>query len=248
MSYITKSEIKMIMFDLSGTTVYDDTGVRDCLYKAAVEFKLNTTPEEILNHMGTNKIHLYQFLIARARGKKNDIRDFETDIDASTYDEAKVIYDRYVEIMINHYKTQCREVPGASDTFRWCHKNGILVATDTGFHNDVTMAIMDGLGWLRDGLVDLSVDLNMVPEGKGRPAPFMIFHAMTHFNIQNVREVLKIGDTPADMLEGYNAGCRAVIGVQSGPRPVTVWGQHWHTHVIESVKDLPALIEGGYVV
>jgi len=23
----------MVMFDLSGTTVYDDTGVRDCLFK-----------------------------------------------------------------------------------------------------------------------------------------------------------------------------------------------------------------------
>ena len=27
------SKISMVMFDLSGTTVYDDTGVRDCLFK-----------------------------------------------------------------------------------------------------------------------------------------------------------------------------------------------------------------------
>ena len=33
-------KISMIMFDLSGTTVYDDTGVRDCLYQAAQEFDL----------------------------------------------------------------------------------------------------------------------------------------------------------------------------------------------------------------
>ena len=37
------SKISMVMFDLSGTTVYDDTGVRDCLYKAAQEFDLDTT-------------------------------------------------------------------------------------------------------------------------------------------------------------------------------------------------------------
>ena len=243
-----KSDIKMVMFDLSGTTVYDDTGVRDCLYKAAQIYKLDVTPEEILNHMGTNKIHLYQFLLARSRGNMIDFRDFERNIDMSTYEEAKEIYDCYVKIMIDHYHKNCREVEGTSDTFRWCHDNGIKVATDTGFHNDVTTAIMDALGWVRDGLVDLSVDLDMVPEGKGRPAPFMIFHAMQHFNIQNVREVIKIGDTPADMLEGYNAGCRAVIGVMSGPRPVTVWGQYYHTHVIDSVKDLPALIENGMIV
>ena len=49
------SKISMVMFDLSGTTVYDDTGVRDCLYKAAQEFNLKTTPEEILPHAVTGR-------------------------------------------------------------------------------------------------------------------------------------------------------------------------------------------------
>ena len=49
------------------------------------------------------------------------------------------------------------------------------------------------------------------------------------------------GDKLAYMLR--NAGCRGVVGVLSGPRPVTAWGKYWHTHVIESVKDLPELIE-----
>ncbi len=236
-------KISMVMFDLSGTTVYDDTGVRDCLYKAAQEFKLNTTPDEILLHMGTNKIHLYQFLISRARGKKIDVKDFEKIKDPETYDEAKKVFDRYEEIMIEHYRKEVKEVPGAADTFRWCHDHGIKVATDTGFHHEITEAIMDGLGWVRDGLVDVSVDVEHVPGQIGRPAPFMIYYAMTQLDVQNIHEVIKIGDTPADMLEGRNAGCRGVIGVLSGPRPVTAWGRYWHTHVIPSVADLPELIE-----
>lgn len=236
-------KVSMVMFDLSGTTVYDDTGVRDCLYKAAQEFKLNTTPEEILLNMGTNKIHLYQFLISRARGKKIEIEDFEKIKDPDTYDEAVKIFDRYQEIMIEHYRNEVKEVDGASDTFRWCHKHGIKVATDTGFHRVVTDAIMEGLGWLRDGLVDISVDVEDIPGQIGRPAPFMIYHAMTQLNVQSVHEVVKIGDTPADMLEGCNAGCRAVIGVLSGPRPVEAWGRYRHTHVLPSVKELPKLIE-----
>ena len=236
-------KISMVMFDLSGTTVYDDTGVRDCLYKAAQEFKLNATPDEILLHMGTNKIHLYQFLISRARGKKIDVKDFEKIKDPETYDEAKKVFDRYEEIMIEHYRKEVKEVPGAADTFRWCHDHGIKVATDTGFHHEITEAIMDGLGWVRDGLVDVSVDVEHVPGQIGRPAPFMIYYAMTQLDVQNIHEVIKIGDTPADMLEGRNAGCRGVIGVLSGPRPVTAWGRYWHTHVIPSVADLPELIE-----
>lgn len=233
----------MVMFDLSGTTVHDDTGVRDCLFQAAQEHSLPTTPDEILLHMGTNKIHLYQYLIAKSQGRQIAFRDFEKVRDPDTLDLATKVFHRYEEIMIQHYRTQVKEVPGAAETFRWCHAHGIKVATDTGFHKDITMAIMDGLGWLRDGLVDLSVDVQDVPGERGRPAPFMIFHAMQHLDIQSVQEVLKIGDTPADMLEGVNAGCLGVVGVLSGPRPVTSWGCYRHTHVIPSVKELPALIE-----
>jgi phosphonatase-like hydrolase len=240
------SKISMIMFDLSGTTVYDDTGVRDCLYKAAQEHNLKTTPEEILLNMGTNKIHLYQFLIARSQGKKIGIEDFEKIKDPDTYEQAVTVFNRYSEIMIDHYRNSVKEVPGAADCFRWCHDNDIKVATDTGFHRDVTEAIMDGLGWVRDGLVDVSVDVEHVPGEIGRPAPFMIYYAMTHLNIQSVHEVLKIGDTPADMLEGRNAGCRGIVGVLSGPRPVEAWGKYYHTHVIPSVKDLPELIESEF--
>lgn len=236
-------KISMVMFDLSGTTVEDDMGVRDCLYQAAVEYKLDTTPEEILINMGTNKIHLYQFLIARQRGKDIDIKDFEKTKDPETLEEAMKIYTHYTDLMVNHYRKKTREIPGTSEVFRWCHANNIKVATDTGFHRIVVDAIMEGLGWVRDGLVDLSVDVEHIPGEIGRPAPFMIYYAMMQLNIQSVHEVIKIGDTPADMLEGYNANCRGVVGVLSGPRPVEAWGKYWHTHVIPSVADLPELIE-----
>ncbi len=70
----------------------------------------------------------------------------------------------------------------------------------------------------------------------------MIFYAMEKLNIQSVHEVIKIGDTPADMLEGCNAGCRGVVGVLSGPRPISTWGMYRHPHLIPSVKELPDLI------
>jgi beta-phosphoglucomutase-like phosphatase (HAD superfamily) len=113
--------------------------------------------------------------------------------------------------MIALYRTQVKEVPGAADTLRWCHAHGIKVATDTGFHGKITGAIMDGLGWIRDGLVDCSVHVECIAGERGRPAPYMIFYAMEKLDIQSVHEVIKIGDTPADMLEGRNAGCRCLI-------------------------------------
>ena len=173
-------------------------------------------------------------------------RDFEKVQSPETLAPATQIFHRYEEIMLAYYHREVTEIPGAADTFRWCHDHGIKVATGTGFHRQITEAIMDGLGWLRDGLVDISVDVEHTPQQRGRPAPFMIFHAMTQLDIQCVNEVVKVGDTPADMLEGANAGCRGIVGVLSGPLPVTAWGGYRHTHVIPSVKVLPQLIEAEF--
>jgi len=40
-------KVSMVMFDLSGTTVQDDSGVRDCLYQAAREF---ASPDPVKQH------------------------------------------------------------------------------------------------------------------------------------------------------------------------------------------------------
>ena len=50
----------------------------------------------------------------------------------------------------------------------------------------------------------------------GRPAPFMIFRAMELCNVTDVRRIIKIGDTPSDLLEGKNAGCKYSFGITNG--------------------------------
>ncbi|OJH20049.1 phosphatase, partial [Bacillus obstructivus] len=45
-----------------------------------------------------------------------------------------------------------------------------------------------------------------------------------------------------------NAGCRAVIGVMQGSTPIEVWGKYWHTHVLNTVADLPELMKSGKIV
>jgi len=235
--------IQLVVFDLAGTTIDDGTAVADCLYDAAVEFDLDTTREEIITRIGTNKIHLYQFLIARAQGRDIPMEDFERIKDPASYELAQQVFARYSALMLDYYRSDVTPMAGAEDTFAWLHERGIQVATNTGFHHDVTTVLMERLGWLDQGLVDLAVDVEDVPGGVGRPAPFMIFHAMRTLNVQSVRTVIKVGDTPADMLEGTNAGCRGVVGVLSGPLPLTSWCHYPHTHILPSVKDLPALIE-----
>jgi phosphonatase-like hydrolase len=235
-------KISLVVYDLSGTTVEDDNAVAKSLYEAAKEFKLDVSLENFEKTIGTNKIHLYQYMIARSRGKDVTIEDFEKYDFPEIREEAMKIFERYTVIMIDYYKRNVSAMPGTEETFKWCHENGIKVATDTGFHRNVNNAIMEGLKWPEKGLTDIAVDVEST-NGTGRPAPYMIFYAMEKLGIQSVHEVIKIGDTPADLLSGYNAGCAGNIGVLSGANSAEVLGQYRHTHLLKSVADLPAIIE-----
>jgi len=238
-------KIKLIVFDLSGTTVSDDNAVAKCLHKAAVHFGLKVGLEEFQKTIGTNKIHLYEFLIAREEGKKLSIDDLEKFRFDEYHQKALQIFDFYSELMVDFYRNEVKPMPGAEDVFRWCHYQDIKIATDTGFHRDVSNAIMEGLQWLDNGLIDLHLDVEDT-EGVGRPAPFMIHKAMYVLGVQSVHQVIKIGDTPADLLSGFNAGCKGNIGVLSGANTEDVLLQYPHTHIIDSVRELPSLIESSF--
>ena len=74
----------------------------------------------------------------------------------------------------------------------------------------------------------------------------MIFHAMEVARIDNVREVLNIGDTPLDLQAGNRAGVLGVIGVLSGLHKRDRLLRESPSHLIASVADLPSLIQTHY--
>jgi phosphonatase-like hydrolase len=152
------------------------------------------------------------------------------------------IHDDFVARMIQFYRTDpaVAEVPGAGAVFARLRAASIRVGLDTGFGRAITQAVLDRLGW-RDGeAIDASVTSDEVAHG--RPHPDMIRHLMARLGIDSVDRVAKVGDTPADLLEGTNAGCGMVIGVTSGTHTRAELAAHPHTHLIESVRDLPALL------
>src|ERR1700694_2355574 len=114
----------------------------------------------------------------------------------------------FVANMRTAYERHLTPIPGAEEAFAFLRARGIKIATDTGFDAAIGNLIMERLKWL-DRLIDLAVFSSEVK--RGRPAPYMIFHAMERLGIEDVHQVMKIGDSPADLEEGYNAGCGEVI-------------------------------------
>ena len=97
-------------------------------------------------------------------------------------------------------------------------------------------------GWTVPTAIDAVVTSDEVP--RGRPHPDMIHHLMARLNVRDASRVAKVGDTRADLEEGTNAGCGLVIGITTGSYSRQQLLTSPHTHIVDSVADVPALMPG----
>jgi phosphoglycolate phosphatase-like HAD superfamily hydrolase len=64
--------------------------------------------------------------------------------------------------------------------------------------------------------------------------------------VQDVRQVLNVGDTPLDLQSGTKAGVLGVVGVLTGAHDRESLGREPHTHIIASIAEMPGLIERAF--
>ena len=220
--------IQLVVFDLAGTTVEDKGVVLQCLVESATAYRLPGTPEELNALMGMNKREVFGMLAQR-------LYPAEPAVAERLAEDALADFNARMRMI---YQQQAAAVAGAEETFAFLRSRGIKIATDTGFDAQLGGVIMERLDW-PGRLIDLAVYSSDVKQG--RPAPYMIFHAMEQLGIHDVHQVMKLGDSPADLLEGFHAGCGEVIGVLSGAHTAETLSPYPHTRLIQSVADVPSL-------
>ena len=102
--------IDLVVFDLAGTTIHDDNDVAKCLHRGAVDVGIDVELELVSRNIGTNKVHLYQFLIEHSRGKAVHIADLERSArDPETLELAMSAFRLYEQYMIDHYREMGRQ-------------------------------------------------------------------------------------------------------------------------------------------
>ncbi len=221
-------KIKLAIFDLAGTTVEDHNDVPRILQETLAKFDIYVTLEEAIVVMGIPKpVAIRQLLLK-----------YGDDLLGVSNDTIREIYEAFRVEMLSFYKNDehVSEKAGVSETFRLLKQNNVKIAIDTGFDRGIANTVMERLGWLEKGLVDFSVTSDEVM--RGRPFPDMVFKAMEYFDINDPKDVAKIGDTTSDLSEGNSAGCGFVIGITSGAFSRDVLEKEEHTHLIDSIPDL----------
>jgi phosphonatase-like hydrolase len=221
-------DVKLIVFDLAGTTVQDNQDVQRALQKAFAYFDVHITPAEINAEMGLPKPIAIKNLL-----KKNSIWHSPTNNDL-----IREIHQNFVHEMLRFYEedSSVAEKYGVTETFRKLKDKKLKVALDTGFDRRITNTIIHRLGWCQQNLIDASVASDEVK--RGRPFPDMIYRAMELTHVQDPKCVAKVGDTKSDLLEGNAAGCKWVIGVTTGTCTIEELREEIHTHLIQNVDEL----------
>ncbi len=226
------SSFDLVVFDMAGTTVNDGDAVNLSLRGALKAVaKCVVTRDAVNAVMGIQKPVAIRTLLRQNTGSEPS---------PSLVDQ---IHDDFVDRMLAFYRSDpaVREIDGVTKLFGYLKSKNIRVGIDTGFNRPIAQAIIDRLGWERDGLIDASVTADEVVAG--RPAPFMVYRLMELTGVHDVSRVIKVGDTPSDLHEGTNARCGMVVGVTEGSHTADELRPHPHSHLIPTVRDLPQLIE-----
>ena len=222
--------IKLVVFDMAGTTVKDKNYVGLAFQQAMKAHGYEVNIEVINPMMGYEKPIAIEMILQKEESDQTKITPaLIADIHAD-----------FVAFMIDFYQTSTDVVPlpNVENTFVQLKRMGIKIGLDTGFSRDIADIIISRLKW--EDTVDYMVASDEVPNG--RPYPDMIKKIMAELNITDPMEVAKVGDTEVDVNEGLNSGCKYTIGITTGAFTHAELLPYHPTHIIDDIAEVLEII------
>jgi phosphonatase-like hydrolase len=226
--------LELVVFDLAGTTIEDRGEVAHGFVKVLAAHGIPVTEEALRAVRGSSKREvIHRFVEQQYPGSRAHL----------TARSEQIFEELRAHLARAYQEEEVKAISGAVEVFRWLHRQGAKVAFSTGFDRAIAEILLRALGWEKD-VADAVVCSDDVV--RGRPAPYMIFHAMEATRVASVHRVANVGDTVNDLEAGWHAGVRWNIGVLTGAHGREQLEQAPHTHLLASVAALPTLMgEGG---
>ena len=225
-------KIECIIMDWAGTAV--DYGCFAPVAAFIESFNAIGTPvtaAETRAHMGLTKVEEIRalFNIDRVRNEFQEKygRPYaEEDILARYADFQRVLF-----ASLEDYTTP---ILGVVETISGLRAQGIKIGSTTGYTRammDVVLPAAAARGYVVDNCV--------TPDGlpAGRPAPYMIYKNMIDLAIPSVDNVVKVGDTIADIKEGLNAKVWS-IGIVTGSNEMGITEEEYNHRSADELAEL----------
>lgn len=222
--------IKMIVFDMAGTTVDEDNVVYKTLHKTVNDAGYEVSFEQVLE-TGAGKEKLQAIRDILSISSKHP----EPGLAENLYQ----YFDKSLEIAYDNINVKPQE--GAEKLFKTLQQNNILVILNTGYNEKTARDLLTKLNWKEGAQIDGLVTATDV--SNNRPMPDMILLAMKQFSITNAKQVVKIGDSVIDIEEGKNAGCNITIGITTGAHTHEQLSTASPDYIVNSLNEIPAILK-----
>ncbi len=195
--------IKMIVFDMAGTTVNENNVVYKTLKRAIHEGGVNVSLNQVLED-------------GAGKEKNNAIRDIVNKYAPGMDDlSIEVMYENFLVLLANAYEhLEVTPINGAEDVFEQLREKQIRIVLNTGYNRKTAALLLEKMGWEKGQDYDDVVTASDV--ANSRPQPDMIIQAMKLYDITDPCEVCKVGDSIIDIEEGKNADCGITVGITTG--------------------------------
>jgi phosphonoacetaldehyde hydrolase len=193
--------IGLIIFDWAGTLV--DFGCRAPLTAFHLAFEragLPITDEIARRPMGAHKRdHVREIL--NAPDMVGRVRDeWQREPDEALIES---IYQEFSRLLPPLLPSHADPIPGCIATLDWLRSQGIRIGSTTGYTRAM-MGVLEPAARAAGVAPEIIICADEVPQS--RPAPWACFRIAEKLGVFPMTRTVKIGDTPADMAEGRNAG------------------------------------------
>lgn len=206
-----RGPLKAVVLDWAGTTMDYGCFAPSVVFNKVFEKRgVNITTEQAREPMGmAKKDHI------RAITQMDPVIKSWIDAHGQAPTEADVesMYEEFIPMQLDVLAQYAELIPGTVEAIAEIRKRGMKVGTSTGYNQEM-MDICIEEGKKKGYNPDYNVCASDVPAG--RPSPHMCFVNLINLNVFPVEACVKIGDTPADIYEGLNAGMWTIGTAMSG--------------------------------
>ena len=208
---MNNSKLKAVIFDWAGTTV--DFG---CMAPTGVfieVFRQKGIEISISEARGPMGMHKRDHIATIASYPRVASLWLETHGKACGQEDISEMFNNFIPLQMSVIKSHADIIPGVLEAVEEIRLRGLKIGSSTGYNNemmDILVAEAARSGYKPDAVV-CATD---VPAG--RPAPWMAFKNAELLGVYPMKNILKVGDTIADIEEGLNAGMWSAGVVVSG--------------------------------
>lgn len=218
-----KDTIKMVVFDMAGTTVDEQNVVYKTLHKAIVAYGIETSLATVLE-------------FGAGKEKHQAIKDILNHLNYEV-NNSNVIFENFKKMLNVAYEVlEVKPIKGVQKVILELRSKNIIVVLNTGYNREIASLLLGKMKWKEGVHYDALITASDVEVG--RPYPEMIEKAMKMFQVDDASSVLKAGDSAIDIEEGKNAKCGVTIGVLSGAQTKEQIIVMKPDYIIDSLADL----------